>query len=148
MITMKQLLSFIPNHWPLCTAAGAVLAFLIFEELKGKMSGMPRTSVQDATLLLNREHAVTIDLRNQKAFASGHILDSINIVRTDFDAHIKKIESHKNHIIILVDDTDTDVASIGAKLQKNGFTKIYILAGGLRAWKDAQLPLIKNHKEN
>lgn len=141
---MKQLLSFIQNHWPLCTAAGTILALLVFEEFKNKIGGIPRTSAQDATLLLNREHAVTIDLRNQKAFASGHILDSINIVRTDFDAHIKKIESHKSHILILVDDTDANAASIGAKLQKNGFAKIYILAGGLQSWKDANLPLIKN----
>jgi len=144
MITMKQLLPFIQNHWPLCAAAGAVLALLVFEEFKNKIGGIPRTSAQDATLLLNREHAVIIDLRNQKTFASGHILDSINMERADFDAHMKKIESHKNHTLILVDDTDANAASIGAKLQKNGFAKIYILAGGLQAWKDAHLPLTKN----
>ena len=144
MITMKQLLSFVQNHGPLCVAAGAVLALLVFEELKNKIGGIPRASAQDATLLLNREHAVIIDLRNQEAFASGHILDSINMVRTDFDAHIKKIESHKNHTLILVDDTDANAASIGTKLQKNGFTKIHILTGGLHAWKDVHLPLTKN----
>lgn len=143
MITTKQFVPFIQNHWPLCAAAVAVLALLVFEELKNKIGGIPRISAQDATLLLNREHAVAIDLRNQQAFASGHILGAINLARTDFDAHIKKIGSHKDNTLILIDDTDANAASIGAKLQKNGFAKIHILAGGIQTWKDAHLPLTK-----
>lgn len=141
---MKQLLQFIQNHWALCSAFGTVLALLIFEELKNQMGGIPKVSVQNAMLLVNRENAATLDLRNQKAFAGGHILGSINIARVDFDAHIKKIESHKNHAVILVDDNDAGARAVGAKLQKHGFAKIYILAGGLSAWKDAHLPLTKN----
>ena len=141
---MKQFLQFIQNHWALCSAFGTALALLIFEELKNQVGGIPKVSVQNATLLLNRENATTLDLRNQKAFASGHILGSINIARADLNAHMKKIESHKNHAVILVDDTDAGAATIGAKLQKHGFAKIHILAGGLSAWKDAHLPLTKN----
>jgi rhodanese-related sulfurtransferase len=141
---MKQLLQFIQNHWALCSAFGTVLALLIFEELKNQMGGIPKVSVQSATLLLNRENAATLDLRNQKAFASGHILGSINIARADLDAHMKKIEPHKNHAVLLVDDTDAGAQAIGTKLQKHGFAKIHILSGGLSAWKDAHLPLTKN----
>lgn len=141
---MKQFLQFIQNHWALCSTFGTVLALLIFEELKNQVGGIPKVSVQNATLLLNRENAATFDLRNQKAFASGHILGSVNIARTDFDAHMKKIEPYKNHAVLLVDDTDAGAAAIGTKLQKHGFTKIHILSGGLSAWKDAHLPLTKN----
>lgn len=143
-MTMKQILQFIQNHWMLCSAFGAVLMVLVFEEIRSKMGGIPKISAQTATLLLNRENAITIDLRSQQAFASGHILGAINIVRSDFDAQLKKIEQHKNHTLILVSDNDTDAASIGAKLQKLGFTKIHILSGGILAWKEAHFPLTKN----
>ena len=141
---MKQLLQFIQNHWVLCSALGAALAVLIFEELRSKIGGLPKITAQDATLLLNRENALVIDLRSQKAFTGGHILGATNIVRADFDVYIKKLESHKNQPLILVDDNDVNAAPIGTKLQQQGFAKIYILAGGIMAWKDAQLPLTKN----
>jgi rhodanese-related sulfurtransferase len=141
---MNQILQFIQNHWMLSSAFVVVLIALIFEEIKGKIGGIPKIPAQSVTLLLNRENAVVVDLRNQQAFAGGHVLGAINIAYVDFDAHLKKIESHKNHILILVSDSDANTTSIGAKLQKQGFTKVYILAGGLQAWKDAHLPLTKN----
>jgi rhodanese-related sulfurtransferase len=144
MIIMKQILPFIQNHWMLCSALAAVLIALIFEEIRGKMGGIPKISAQTVTLLLNRENAVVVDLRVQPAFISGHVLGAINVAYADFDAHLKKIESHKNHALILLSDNETHAASIGAKLQKQGFTKVYILANGLQAWKDAHLPLTKN----
>ena len=144
MITTQQLLQFIQNHWTLCLAFGAVLIFIIFEEFKNKIGDLSKISAQDMMLLLNREKAITIDLRNKKAFDSSHILNSINIEHKDFDGHLKKIDSHKNRPVILISDNDINTSSIGSKLKKHGFTKIYILAGGIQTWKNAQLPLTKN----
>lgn len=143
MINIKQLLQFIQNHWALCSAFGAVLVVLIFEELKNKIGGISKITALDATLLLNHEKTVAIDLRNQKIFANGHILNSINIDRADFDANMKKIESYKNHTVVLVDDNDIKAASVGNNLQKHGFTKVHVLAGGLQTWKDANLPIVR-----
>mgnify|MGYP000005133967 CR=1 FL=1 len=140
---IKQILQFIQNHWMLCSAGGVVLALLIFEEIKGKLTGTPKISAQNAALMLNRENTLVIDLRNQKAFTSGHILGSMNIARADIDSSIKKLEVHKNKTLILVDDNDTVATSIVTKLQAQGFAKIYILADGLSSWKNAQLPLNK-----
>jgi len=140
----KQIIQFIQNHWMLCSASMLVLALLLFEEIRGKITGMPKISVQDTVLSLNREKAIVIDLRNQTAFSSGHILGAINIARADIDHNLKKLEPHKNQDLILVDDTENDVSSVGSKLQNSGFIKVYVLAGGLNSWKDAQLPLSKN----
>lgn len=144
MITMKQILQFIQNHWMLSSAFVVVLIALIFEEVKGKIGAVPRIPASSATLLLNRENAVIVDLRTQQVFASGHILGAINIGYADFDAYLKRIEPHKNHDLILVSDNDAHAASVGIKLQKQGFSKVHVLAGGLQAWKNAHLPLTKN----
>jgi rhodanese-related sulfurtransferase len=121
-----------------------VLVLLIFEELKGKISNVKKLSAQETSLLLSRENATIIDLRNQKAFANGHILGAKNIAYNDIDHHLKKLEAHKNNPLILVDDNDTNTASASTKLYKQGFTKIYTLAGGLNSWKEAQSPLIRD----
>lgn len=141
---MEQLTQFIQNHWALCAAFGATLIVLLVTEIKSKATGIPKISPQTAILLLNREHAVIIDLREQKTFAHGHILGATNIAGTNLPTNIKKLERHKNNTLILVDDSGISSASIGTKLQQQGFTKVHILAGGIQAWKNAQLPLTKN----
>jgi rhodanese-related sulfurtransferase len=141
---VKQILQFIQNHWMLCSASIVVLLLLIFEEIRGRITGLPKMSAQDVVLALNRENALVIDLRTKNAFANGHILGAINVVRTEIDQQLKKFENYTDRTLILVDDYDSDLSVVNAKLQKIGLTKIYALAGGLNSWKDAQLPLSKN----
>jgi rhodanese-related sulfurtransferase len=143
MTILKQLTQFIQNHWALCSMFGAVLILILFEELRNAISGIPKISPQNTILLLNHENAVIFDLRKQEIFADGHITGSINILPTDLESNLKKIESYKNKPIILVNDANTNTVSIGTKLQKIGFIKIYALAGGIQAWKTASLPLTK-----
>ena len=140
---MEQLTQFIQNHWALCAAFGATLVVLLVIEIKNKATGVPKILPQNAILLLNRENAVIIDLREQKKFTHGHILGATNIASTNLPAHMKKLERYKNNTLILVDDSGINSASIGTK-QQQGFTKVHILAGGIQAWKNAHLPLTKN----
>lgn len=141
---IKQLLQFIQNHWMLGIAFLVITALLIFEEIKNKLIGAQKISVQNTTILLNRENAVVVDLRGQQVFANGHILGAINIPRAEIDHNLKKLEPYKEQALILIDDYDTNASSVSSKLQKTGFSKVYVLAGGLNSWKDAQLPLSKN----
>lgn len=140
---VEQILQFIQSHWWLCIMAVLVLGLIIFEEIKGKLLGIPKVSAQNTVLWLNRENAIVIDLRSKTAFANSHILGAINIVPTEIGQNLKKIEAHKNQNIILVSDQDAGIATTSSKLKLAGFTKIYGLAGGLSAWQDAQLPLSK-----
>ncbi len=139
----QQILQFTQDHWMLCTSFITILGILIFEEIKNKLSGIPRVLAKSAVLMLNRENALAIDLRSKAAFAGGHILGSISIVRAEIDQDLKKLEPHKDRPLILVDDQDSGAVAVGSKLQKAGFTKVYILAGGPNSWQDAQLPLSK-----
>lgn len=139
----EQILQFMQNHWMLCTAGVVVLSLIIFEELKDRIAGSPKISAQDTSLMQSRENALVVDLRNQKKFADGHILGSLNIVRADIEQHLKKIETHKDKALILVDDQDTGASQIRNKLHTKGFTKIFVLAGGINAWLEAKLPLTK-----
>lgn len=141
---VTQIIQFIHNHWLLCTMSILVLGFIVFEEIRSRLSGIPKVSAPNTVLWLNRENAVVIDLRSKAAFSSGHILGAINVVNTEFEQNLTKLEAYKNQIVILVSDQDDSAATIGSKLKNAGFTKVYVLAGGLTSWKDAQLPLSKN----
>jgi len=139
----KQILEFVQNHWILCGSSVLLVGMLIIEEIKGKVSGLPKLSGKELTIMLNRENAVVLDIRNKSSFETGHILNSINIEQNEIEKQLKKLESNKDKPVVLVDANGNKVVSFGAKLKTHGFTKIYSLTGGIAAWKDAGMPLNK-----
>ncbi|MBA2654309.1 MAG: rhodanese-like domain-containing protein [Gammaproteobacteria bacterium] len=141
---MKQFLEFVLNHWILWSVFVLLILIIIFEEIRGRVQGIPRVQPHDLTQLINREDATVIDVRDHNAFAKGHILGSINIPHTQMDANIEKLKKHKDKPVVIVCGNGQTGPQEGIKLKNNGFEKIYFLSGGINAWKDAGLPLTKD----
>lgn len=137
-----QLLQFIIKHWMLSSALVLILILLFWEESKNKVGGF-KLSLQDATNLINRERAVLIDLRDNAAFENGHIVNSMSFPQADIMNTVDKLKKYQDKPIILI-ETGQHANLIGNKLRKQGFTKVYCLAGGLQTWTTAGLPLIKS----
>lgn len=138
---MEHLIEFVKNHWELWLAFVVIVGMLVFEELKKKTHGGSSLSAQEMTALMNHEDIVVIDIRVQAAFQKGHVLSSINIPKADFT--LEKIAPYKNQAIVVVDENGYDASGISAKIKKEGREKVYILNGGIAAWKTANLPLVK-----
>ncbi len=135
-----QIIHFIINHWMLVVALVIVLILLGIEESKGRASGN-RLSPQDATALLNREHAVLVDIRDATAFAAGHPVNALNLPHTDIMNNLVKLKKYQNRPIILIDQHGQQANATAFKLQKQGFAKVYSLAGGVPAWTGAGFTL-------
>lgn len=134
---------FIKNHWLLVLAFFIVLGLIIFEEMRKNIGSGKNILPQKAVDLINHGNAVVIDLRDQQAFISGHILESINVVSKDMTEAVKKIAAYKKQTVILLGKDEHSAASLQAKLQKEGFADVHVLRGGITAWKNASLPIIK-----
>ncbi len=61
---------------------------------------------------------------------------------TDWPKASKKLDRLKNKPLIVVCDNGVDSQKAAASLSKQGYT-VFALAGGLRAWSGAELPLVK-----
>ena len=141
---MEQLIYFIINHWVLWLALVVVLALLVVEERKRNVKGVQKITPQQAVNLINRENAVVVDVREENSFQTGHLIDAINIVSTDFEENINKLNKHKTKPIILVCKMGTISIKTGVTLKKHGFAKLYFLNGGVAAWLKAGLPVVKS----
>jgi rhodanese-related sulfurtransferase len=140
---VNHFFEFIVNHWMLCSLALLLIIFIIIEEIRGWGQGVSRLQPSELTHLINREDAAVIDVRDNQAFAKGHIIGSINIPHIKMDASIEKIKKYQDRPIVLVCGNGQTASQEGIKLKNKGFEKIYCLSGGLTAWKEAGLPLIK-----
>lgn len=84
-----------------------------------------------------------IDLRKSTDFLgkNGHLRGSLNIPYAELPAHIHDIDKVQGRPIVLVDDCD-EFSHLAAPLVKEtGHNWVYVLKGGIRAWKRAKLPL-------
>ena len=140
---MNSVLDFITQHWILIALFALAFIWLIVEEAAHQGLGGSRQSPQAVTTLMNRENAVVIDLREPSAFGDAHIINSINVPYSRFDSELKKLEKYKNQPIVLVCAVGQNSVKAMNKLKKSGYDKVYVLGGGLGAWKSAGLPLVK-----
>lgn len=138
---MEQLGQFILNHWTLWLALVVILLLIFVSELFAQKKRAKTLFPSAAVEMINHEDAVVIDLRDPELFRAGHIIDAICTPADDFNQ--KRMEKYKSKPLILVCARGIQSAALATKLREQGFVKPMVLAGGIAAWQNASLPLVK-----
>ncbi len=117
-------------------------ALLLGPNFRGFINGQTLTPAA-ATLMINRQKAVVIDVRTAEEFASGHIAKSKNVLANQIPDALQGLKLDKSVPIILVCASGRRTVPLIGKMKKAGFNEVFSLDGGLRAWSDAGLLLVK-----
>jgi rhodanese-related sulfurtransferase len=102
-------------------------------------------SVAEATNLINREDGVVLDVRESGEWSTGHIPNARHIALGQLGGHISELEKIKDKPIIVCCASGNRSSSACSTLTKAGFTRVFNLAGGIGAWRDAGLPVTTKH---
>jgi len=94
-----------------------------------------------ATLLMNREDAVVLDVRETGEWDTGHIAGARHIALGQIEKRLSEIEKFKARPIIVCCAHGSRSTSACGKLRKAGFEKVFNLSGGMSAWLEANLPV-------
>ncbi|MDA0189070.1 MAG: rhodanese-like domain-containing protein [Proteobacteria bacterium] len=121
-------------------------AMLLVTSLRRPGGGNAVTPAQ-ATLLINREDAVIIDVREPDEYAAGHLPESRNIPAGKLEERVGELEKYKDTPLILVCQSGARSAGSCGRLGKLGFAKTHNLAGGVGAWVEAGLPIRKGGRK-
>jgi rhodanese-related sulfurtransferase len=137
---MEQLIEFTNNN-PLLVAGTVLMGLaVIFYELRKQAGGVTALSSAQAVQLIN-QGARIVDIRDEKKFNSGHIIDAINIPATeiggDDSTRLKKAKS-----VLLVCDNGSESGKCVVTLKKSGIENAFSLRGGLANWQQDNLPVI------
>jgi rhodanese-related sulfurtransferase len=95
------------------------------------------------TALINRENALVVDLSSISEFEKGHIPGSRNVVQSQFDPENKQLAAARAMPVVAVCRTGQASAAAAKRLKQAGFEQVYWLDGGISAWRQADLPLVK-----
>ncbi|MDM8558345.1 rhodanese-like domain-containing protein [Candidatus Parabeggiatoa sp. HSG14] len=139
----QQLIEFVGNHPELFLALAIITGLLVWNLLGDQITGVKPLLAQQATLLINHDNAIVLDVREENEYTQGHILNSIHIPLNTLSEKIARLEKYRNRPIIVNCMSGNRSAQACRTLKKNGFEDVHNLKGGIIAWQNASLPLTK-----
>lgn len=143
----QQAQQFVANHTIMVVAWIALFVAVVINLYKGVTSKISVVDNAKATLLINNEDGVVLDVRTDDEFKSGHIIDSVHVLPSDIKGNkLNNIEKYKDRPVIVVDNNGLTAQGLANTLTKQGFAKVSALKEGIAGWRAANLPLVKKHK--
>ena len=138
----QQLIEFAGNHTLLVLPLFAILVMLAGSEIQQRLSKVKAVSPAEATRLLNHENAIMIDMRSDKDYRDGHIVNAVQMSdgKGDIPATLNK---HRERPVIVYCQRGQQSTAVCNRLSKQGFESVDNLQGGVLAWQKAELPLTK-----
>ena len=141
---MEQLITFASNNGMLSAIWVALVVMIIVTTIRMQLSPIKQISTQDLTFLMNKEEGVALDIRKEKEFKAGHILDAISLPSEKINKNdFSSLEKYKDKPIIVVCAAGMSAVQIANDLYKGGFTRASVLKGGMNSWTSAGLPVAK-----
>ena len=107
-------------------------------------SGVNNLSAAEAVLMLNRGKPLILDVRDATEYAAGHIQGAKNIPVADLESRLKEIEKFKDKPVLVHCQRGARAKNAIKILKAKQFSQVNNLQGGLNAWTEAKLPLVKS----
>jgi rhodanese-related sulfurtransferase len=139
---MEHLLPFLAHNWALVLIAVVSGTLLLAPGLAA--GARPGVAPGVAVQMINREKAIVVDVGEADEFASGHIVGARNVPVGQLQQRLPEVVKNKTVPLILVCATGARAQRAVATAKSLGYDKAVVLGGGLRAWKEANLPVEKN----
>jgi rhodanese-related sulfurtransferase len=137
-----DILKFVTDNKYVVAVAFVSGAMLVWPALRRGVAGATISTLQ-ATLLINQQNAVVLDVREAAEYEKGHMLNARNIPFGELGARAGEIDKHKAKPVIVVCDNGNRSGRAATVLRKLGFEQVFALGGGIGAWRQAGLPLEK-----
>lgn len=142
-MSLEELLAFAGRHLYLSLGFAGLTVAIVYTEIARLFRGYKALRPAELTALINRDNALVVDLSASTEFEKGHIPGSRSVQPSQFDPESKLLANAKALPVVAVCRTGQASADAAKRLKKAGFEQVYWLDGGIQAWQQADLPLIK-----
>lgn len=134
-------MKFIVDNWMLILIALSSGGMLAWPLIRGTGGGS--LSAQGAVQLINRSRGVMVDVRNAEEYAAGHATGAKNVPFDQFEAKLPLAVKNKTVPLLLMCASGARAQRAVAAAKKLGYEQAQAVAGGLKGWKEANLPVEK-----
>jgi rhodanese-related sulfurtransferase len=142
-VNYEELLAFAGRNPMLSAALVGLTVAIIVTEIRRLFRGFKGIKPAELTQLINAGGTVVVDLSASGDFEKGHIAGSRNAQASAFGPENKLVANARQSPVVLVCRSGNASETAAKALKKAGFEKVYVLDGGIPAWQQAELPLVK-----
>ena len=142
-MSLDTLLAFAGENPILSIAFVGLTLAIIYTEVSRLFVGYKTVNPAGLTALINRDDALLVDVSPTADFEKGHIAGAKNVVMSQFDPESKLLAKVKDLPVVVTCRMGAGSSDAAKRLVKAGFQKVYWLEGGVAAWQQASLPLVK-----
>jgi rhodanese-related sulfurtransferase len=136
-------MQFLYTNWMLVLIMLMSGTMLIYPLIQRRVSGISEVGNVRLTHLMNREDASVLDVRETKDMAGTKIIGSIHVPLSQLKERVTSLAFDKAKPVVVYDARGQRATIAGSDLKAAGYTQLYSLAGGFKAWSDAGLPVEK-----
>ncbi len=141
---MDQFIEFLGANYILTGLWVVLFVALVYSFIAGAVSKVREIGTHEATMLMNKEDAVVLDIRSQADFRKGHILGAKQVNADNLNkGETAEVEKYKGKPIIVVCAMGMSAKRTASQLNKAGFSQVTVLKGGMNSWTSASLPIAK-----
>ncbi|MEI6472955.1 MAG: rhodanese-like domain-containing protein [Holophagaceae bacterium] len=105
--------------------------------------GRPLLEPLQAEELMLGAGLLVLDLREDPDYRAGHIRGALPVPYRDLATRFQQPDPLAKRALLLVDETDALAHEAYALLAARGFQWMYVLKGGMVAWRRSRRPLVK-----
>ena len=100
-------------------------------------------SIEKFEKMSAKKKNMLVDVRTPEEVSEGQLAGAVNInfLGENFSSEIQKLNKNKTYLLYCRSGSRTRRAA--DQMQKAGFKKVYMLEGGITAWKEAGKPIEK-----
>ena len=123
-----------------------LLLFLLVANLyscQSQSTGKPVSPKVFSEQIKATKDPVILDVRTPGEFAEGYIPNAVNLdfYKPDFNTQIARLNKEQAYFVYC--KAGGRSASAADIMRKEGFKKVIDLDGGIMAWEEAKLPIVK-----
>ena len=137
------MLPFLEKNWPLALVFVLSGVMLLWPLLQRRLSPVREIGTFDATRLINTANPIVLDIREPKEFTGAQLPNAMHIPLSQLKDRGTELAKFVALAVIGYCDRCQRGGAAASALTKLGFTRVQSLRGGLRAWRDAGLPIQK-----
>jgi len=136
---MQEFGHFVSGNWELFLAL-AIILFLLARTWFGP-SAVVMVLASEAVHLINHKNALVVDVRTEKEYKEGHVMNALHVPLGMLDDRIQELQAYKNEAVVMVCRSGARSAQAATKLKRQGFTDVHNIGGGMLAWERVKLPI-------
>ena len=140
---MQEYIDFASKNYLLFVALAVIVVLIVLAEVRRFTRGYKEITPAEAVLLINKEAALVLDIREANEHGQGSIIDAKHISSSALPQKVAGLAANKDKPILVFCKMGNRSAQACKLLMKNGYTKVFGLKGGINAWIKDQLPVTK-----